>query len=308
MVAKTVIRGKNIQKEVRGDRKVPNYQIQIYERLKGLQYVDHPIFKDKEAENLLSYDLFSDPNAFVSKSKPLYYNEDLASYSSSLKDFHVLKTAAEQKLFLKYNYAKCIAHSLLDHLDTHKDFVKAEHYLNVARETRDLLIVHNLRLVIAVVKDFRPSRKKSFDDHLSDGNESVMKAVEKFDVSRGYKFSTYLVYSIKMNHWKYNKTRKKDIPSPLSIADEFAEQAIPAKYIDPLYNIALADHIKAVIDTMNTCLTAKERGIILGRFGIHGAEPKTLITIGNELGCTRERVRQIQVKALATLREILTVQ
>ena len=305
MSMQLVARRRNIRKKYGEANGVAHEHIRIYERVKATEYIDHPLFKMDEAKHLLSYDLASDDKAVMHKPMKHGDEDDMRTYSKSLAQYGVLRTHAEQKLFLKYNYIKFL---IKNHgpLDTEKDFIHVKQLLDLAQATRDIIICHNLRLVLLIVKDFRTDMMNSFDDHLSRGNESLMRAVEKFNVSRGYKFSTYAVYSIKMNHWKSRKKRMKDIPYTTSIGADFAEQNAPERtYECGQEKAALNDSINVVLDAMNENLTPREITILTKRFGLGTDKTYYLAELGQEVGCTRERVRQIQNGALDKLRMIL---
>lgn len=293
----------NIKKKKIQEVILPNRHIQIYEALKHLSFVDHPLYHKEEASKLLTYDLASDENAFVSKRKGTYESDELSCFLPHLSNFHVLRQPAEQKLFLKLNYAKHRAKLILNELETESDFDKAAGLLDVIHETRNILVNHNLRLMVSTVKMFKINNRMRFEDHISDGNLSVIKAVEKFDVSRGYKFSTYLVYALKMNYWKSTKVRKKDIPFAISISDEFHDQHMPSKD-EQLQTFYANDDIRAVFDVIETDLSEKEKKILFQRFGVKGYKRKTLRELGEDLNCTKEWVRLLQKQTLEKLKQI----
>lgn len=281
--------------------KVPKKYIEIYEQVKSLTYITHPLFDREEAKSLLNYELTDDPNAFAVKaSKVSAANADLTAYLRSLAAYGVLKSSAEQKLFLKFNYLKHLIKQI--DLKTSKDFKRVKELYDKMTEVRDLLVLHNLRLVVTIAKTFRVNSLKSFEDHISDGHLWIFKAVDNFDVSRGYKFSTYLVWSLRMNYWKSNKKRKKDMPPLLSLDEALVDKHHLTTSNDPVDGAALADNIRAVKDAMGACLSDKERLVLIERFGLYQQEVSLLLEIGNKLGLSRERIRQIQTEALNKLR------
>lgn len=297
----------NIMKSVL-EEELPNRHIEIYESLKRLSFIDHPLYHKKDAHLLLTYDVYKDENAFISKKKITYKDEntDLASFLPHLAGFFTLKQPAEQKLFLKLNYARYKAKELLNSLNDEDDFNQAQQFLNIAHETRNILVNHNLRLVVTIVKTFKTDNRIKFEDHISDGNMSVIRAVDHFDVGRGYKFSTYLVYALRFNYWRSMEKRKKDLPFAVSISDEFSEQNMPAsKEPEPYRHIHASDHIKLVLDVMDSVLDDRQRKVIYEHFGLKGHKKKTLKEIGDEIHRTREAVRLCEMKALSILRAVL---
>lgn len=276
--------------------------------LQSLRYIHHPLFEKAEAKHLLSYDPYLDPNAFTSQHKKI---EDrysgLTSYLQSLASYGVLSIAAEQKVFLKFNYLKYLALKALDSSHSKTNIRKALSFADKAKETKDILVCHNLRLVVAIVKTFKHIQGNTLEDYISDGHESILKAVDMFDVSRGYKFSTYLVWSLRMNHWKNYKPRKKDMPPTVCLDEQFTDQHHPMCFDDdPTDNASFSDMMNLVYDLMDNYLTTKEKMVLVHRFGLFGVKPKHLHVVGEELGLTRERIRQIQVEALEILRGLMS--
>jgi RNA polymerase sigma factor (sigma-70 family) len=288
------------------EHELPNRHITIYEALKRISFIDNPLYHNEEAHKLLTYDLHKDPNAFLSKKTIAYTSDESSSYMPALCDYYTLKQPAEQKLFYKMNYAKFKAKEKLTSLETDNDFDEAAKYLDIAHATRHLLINHNLRLVVSVAKTFKVDNNIRFEDHISNGNVSVIKAVDHFDVSRGYKFSTYLVYTLKMNYWKIVQVRKKDIPSALKVSNELADQYMPAAKMEDSYKqVFTNDQFKAIVDVMDKVLTKKQKKILFHRFGVNGCKKKTLLEIGQEYKCTREWIRQVQMQAIAKIQAVL---
>ncbi len=223
----------------------------------------------------------------------------------------------------------------------------------------NLFINSNLRLVISVAKHY-VGRGLEFEDLIQFGNEGLIKAVRRFDPSKGYRFSTYCTWWIKQSINRGLNSEGSLIRKP----DHFAEKIRKYKrvagrleqnlqYRPPVGMIAeemgiSAEEVvklqKAAEDTCslddpngkeddrtkgeliaddnmtdlaettekNICneiirdavseLPEKERMVIVLRYGLSGGNPETLETIGMRMGVTRERIRQIEEKALRRLR------
>lgn len=228
-------------------------------------------------------------------------------------------------------------------------------------EAKNLLIESNLRLVVSIAKNYTTNTSMSFLDLVQEGNLGLMKAVEKFDYTKGYKFSTYATYWIRQaisraiadqsrtiripvhinelisKVQKANRALTQELhrdPTPKEIAvylkveEEKVLDAFEASLGLSSLDKTFSDDDDATIlditpdstfdtpeevyhhqefknmflDVLNT-LDKREKEILICRYGILTGQTKSLEEVGEEFDLTRERIRQLEIKALRKLRQ-----
>jgi RNA polymerase sigma factor (sigma-70 family) len=219
----------------------------------------------------------------------------------------LLNAQEEHDLFFRMNYCKYHAAAVLATLNASRPSLakveEAEDYLLRAERLRNYLLQANTRLVVSIARKFADARN-SFDDLLSCGLTSLVRAVEKFDCGRGYRFSTYATCAVRRDLNRLLMTRRRDAvrfaTTPGDVLETVAEESFdhPDKAVDRWQ--ALSQLLAGMMEKLDD----RERQIIRARFGFDEDGKKTSFSyLGKRMGISKERVRQLANRALDKLRE-----
>ena len=229
----------------------------------------------------------------------------LPPYLASLYEMPLLTREQEVHLFRKYNYLKCKAIRLRDQLDPMRPKTALmDEIENLYQEivgTKNQIARANLRLVVSIAKR-HVTPDQNFFELVSDGNVSLLRAIEKFDFARGNKFSTYA-------SWAIMKNFARTIPGEYKHRDRFRTSheelfaSTQEQRGNPVVEESAQSERETQIGRILKRLDEREQRIIIDRFGLnHEQEPLTLKEVGASLGVTKERIRQIEARALNKLR------
>jgi len=270
-----------------------------------IDYIYHASFDDPAAESGI---LTAMPNAenYESQRRAMRAPKDAPPELASLYEVPLLSKEQEQHLFRKMNFLKHKAKQLRMHLDPSRarnhEIQQVEELQERANAVKDQLINANMRLVVSVAKR-HAAQTDNFFELLSDGNMSLIRAVEKFDFSRGNKFSTYATWAIMKNFARSIPEEKRRRERYVTGQEELFEIA-PDTRSDEQECLAAAEQNSHRVNRLLDYLDVRERQIIRMRAGLDNSEGMTLEEIGQELGITKERVRQLNVRIMNKLRII----
>ncbi|MFV0443629.1 MAG: sigma-70 family RNA polymerase sigma factor [Planctomycetaceae bacterium] len=231
----------------------------------------------------------------------------LPPYLASLYSIPLLTREEEQYYFRKMNFLKYRAAKLRDKIDASRpksaDLDQLDQLLHQAVEVKNFLIRSNLRLVVSIAKRHM-TPASNFFEMVSDGNMSLIRAIEKFDYLKGNKFSTYATWAIMKNYARSIPAEHKVLDRFRTGSDEVFSGSLDDRsngYQQELNNTRQNQIIFTILDQLED----RERDILVNRYGLEkGSEPLTLEQVGQRFGVTKERIRQIEARALQKLRRI----
>ena len=316
-------------------------------------------FEENESEE----DLYEEK---ISKMEQEYAASFKGSVQDSVKLY--LKSIGESKL-LKADEETIVANQIKEGreakvlLETETDIEKRKELAALVLKGEDAekeLIEKNLRLVVSIAKKYS-GRGLDFQDLIQEGNIGVIKAVEKFDPTKGFKFSTYATWWIRQSITRAIADQARTIRIPVHmvetmnkltriqremvqilgrdpLAEEIAEKMgdISAEKVREIQlmsfdttsletqigdegdttlgdfvedknaispeQYAYREQLKESLREVLSTLTEREENVIRMRFGLDNGQPMTLEEVGQKFGVTRERIRQIEAKAIRKLK------
>ena len=230
----------------------------------------------------------------------------LTPYLASLYQTRLLTKQEEQFYFRRMNWLKFRAATARGCLDrgraTLRQIERIEGWLTEADTVQSIIITSNLRLVVSIAKKFVDATY-SFDELVSEGNLALMRAVEKFNFALGNRFSTYATYAIQRHFFRLSHKGRQLRQRFVSDDDSFKGRAAA----EPNTDYCSAEQIailKELFAKFLGELEPREQQIVVARYGFDGQPPRTFRELGASMGVCKERIRQIQTRAIDKLREM----
>jgi RNA polymerase sigma factor (sigma-70 family) len=278
-----------------------------------LEYIYHPSFDDRSLEGEVLAAM-PDADAYEAKRRSMHAPKDVPAELASQYEWPLLSKDQEQHLFRQMNFLKYKAARLRARLTLPSGKVDAAHartqdleeierLQHEANDVKERLISANMRLVTSIAKR-HAAQTDNFFELLSDGNMSLIRAVEKFDFGRGFKFSTYASWAIIKNFARSIPDEKHRRERFVTGHDEVFDFA-PDVRTDEHELLATQERATHSVNRLLQYLEPRERDIIRMRAGLDdNAKGMTLEEIGQQFGITKERVRQLNARAMNKLRTI----
>jgi RNA polymerase primary sigma factor len=285
-------------------------------------------------------------------------SEAIGRYLDGIGAFPLLTADDEVRLAKTMEQGR-EASRLLEDATEPKERVRLRRQITAGDEARRQFIQSNLRLVVSIAKRY-PQANLSFLDLIQEGNLGLIRAVEKFEYRKGFKFSTYATWWIRQAITRAIADKSRTIRVPVHMIDTItavqtaetnlvkrlgraptddevaAESGVELKKVRDAKRLApepvsiflpvgedsavLGDFIEDTesaaafdlvmlqlnLESLNIVLNRledRERRILEMRYGLNGREPATLDEVGREFNVTRERIRQIETRAIQKLRQ-----
>lgn len=281
-----------------------------------VKFIDDPLYHQEGAGEAVATIVAAADAEMAAGGRPedVRVPRDLPPYLQELYRTPLLSPARERALFLQFNYHKFRFVSARRRLEPQfartREVNHLEGHLRRMTDVKNRIVQANLRLVVSVARKHLRSGM-SLMELVSDGNVTLMRAVESYDFHRGHRFSTYATLALM-------KGFARSVPQMQSggkLRTSGGDRAM-AEVTDPRLEVT-HDRLLAreEVTQLLSRLDDRERAVVLAHYGIEGLgampsgrrEPSTYEQVGRLLGLTKQRVRQIELSALAKLRSSVAV-
>jgi RNA polymerase primary sigma factor len=228
---------------------------------------------------------------------------DLPPYLSDLYRTPLLSPARERALFLKFNFHKSQFVAARRRLEPQfaraRDLAVLESHQHAANLTKNDILRANLRLVVSVARrHVRPT--VSLMELISEGNITLMRAVEGFDIHKGNRFSTYATLALMKGFAQAMPAMLgRDVTGNRLLGDPEVLQNVPdLRDADAADRRLDHEEVEHLLGRLND----RERRVLHAHYGLGSASPATYDQVAKQLGLTKQRVRLIEQTAMAKLR------
>ena len=267
-------------------------------------FIDHPSFRQRDIESVEEVLTFS---ATV-EDLPLQAElpDKLPPYLRRLCEVPLLTAEDERCLFRRMNFLKFQANVLRTRLREGAvrpaDLDEIERLVQGAEKIRNRIIRANMRLVMSIVKHYI-SDAMAFDDLLSEGAAALLRAAEKFDCSRGFRFSTYVTKVVRREVFRLVMAHKRQSDRYATGSWDFIGEQSEERG-DEVDNEVDLSALRGDLTEFFANLDPREQAILRARFGMdHDDKAPSLNDLGRRMGVSKERVRQLEMRAIRKLQK-----
>ena len=275
-------------------------------------YTDHPDFNKRTTER----SLFGGEAKLVDRTSTRFADlpDPISDAARAGERVPALSYDQERHLFMRFNFARMQVSKLIAKYAGRKLTAPATRQLlawgHRVLSSRSVIVRINMPLVLAMAKRTRLTHI-DFNEMVSEGNMALLRSVEKFDCSRGFKFSTYSCRAILK---AFSRVAMRASRYRGQFPTEFDPAMERSDHVDKLrigVEEDCVDELKQILLQNLAGLSDVERTVIRERFAMgrdamgECASPKTLEQVGHIIGVTKERVRQIQNNALKKIKGVL---
>ena len=276
---------------------------------KKIRFIDDALYHDADADSAVTAIAAQQDLMARASREEIRVPRDLPAYLQELYRTPLLGVSRERALFLKFNFHKSQFVQARRDLDPQfarsRDLQVLEGHLRRATETKNAIIQANLRLVVSVARKHLRAGL-SLMELISDGNITLMRAVEGFDLHRGHRFSTYATLALMKGFARSvpamlaGLIRGRKISGDLQLLAEVPDSRLG----NSTDRLLARDEIKQLLSSLDD----RERSVLMAHYGLSDdrteRDAATYEQVGERLGLSKQRVRQIEQAAISKLRQI----
>jgi RNA polymerase sigma factor (sigma-70 family) len=286
------------------------YRVVLDERLDRMnrrktKFIDDPLYHQPEAAEVITQIASQEELGESARIEDSRIPRDLPPYLQELYRTRLLTASKERAWFLKFNFHKYQFVSARRRLEPQfarlRNLEELEGHLRDANQTKNAILQANLRLVVSVArKHLRPAI--SLMELISDGNITLMRAVEGFDIHRGNRFSTYATLALM-------KGFARSVPQMLAAKKSNSVEEHVLNSVPDRRDMFATDHMvdREQVGVLLSRLNEDERQVLSAHYGLGKDSAVTFDELGEQLGLSKHRVRQIEKSAIAKLRQAAEV-
>ena len=266
----------------------------------GIKYVYSDEFDDSP---------FSDSERNASRPEASLEHKDLPPQNYEPGGLHaaLLRPDEERSLFRQMNCYRYQAAKLAEKVDPYTPdgrlIDRIDALLDESRLVRDQILHANLRLVVSLARKYS-NGPNEMDELISDGNLVLMRAVDSFDYSRGFRFSTYATHAVSREFFRRYRQGRRRRDLELLTEPDLLSSAVECVDTEPDI-VARANQAANLQSLMKCHLSSRDYEILTMRLGLDPTRKAcTLNEVGARFGISKERVRQLQTRAIARIQTL----